>query len=382
MRAINIFDRWVQTEYAATPSSLGLYRIVFALVILATYLPQGLWVSSFPDSFFNPPLGPTFFFFHGFPGAPFFYALNGFLVFATVCMLFGCWTRIASVAFSLGFTFLQAWEYSFGKINHEFVIVPIPILFAWAGWGMAWSVDGRRRQNTASPTKAMPIALFAFILSIMMLSAGAPKVISGWLNPWTHAVLAKVVIAHFVMGSATWFSHEALKIRSGWFWEPLDWFSCALEIAFICLFFRRFLMRLVCALATLFHFGIVLLMKITSWGNVLSYGAFADWDGMVKFFPFSLIRSLGNLVCGASQISVLTIATVTTAVYLSFGNPVAKLVARTPQEADFRIGTFLVILAAITGVVFLARLVLRIRAGARSESVPELRPAGILQKKL
>ncbi|HSU32387.1 MAG TPA: hypothetical protein VLJ11_14235, partial [Bryobacteraceae bacterium] len=355
---------------------------VFALVILATYLPQGLWVSSFPDSFFNPPLGPTFFFFHGFPGAPFFYELNGFLVFATVCMLFGCWTRIASVAFSLGFTFLQAWEYSFGKINHEFVIVPIPILFAWAGWGMAWSVDGRRRQNTASPTKAMPIALFAFILSIMMLSAGAPKVISGWLNPWTHAVLAKVVIAHFVMGSATWFSHEALKIRSGWFWEPLDWFSCALEIAFICLFFRRFLMRLVCALATLFHFGIVLLMKITSWGNVLSYGAFADWDGMVKFFPFSLIRSLGNLVCGASQISVLTIATVTTAVYLSFGNPVAKLVARTPQEADFRIGTFLVILAAITGVVFLARLVLRIRAGARSESVPELRPAGILQKKL
>jgi|SRR6185312_13303916 len=371
MRAINIFDRWVQTEYAATPSSLGLYRIVFALVILATYLPQGLWVSSFPDSFFNPPLGPTFFFFHGFPGAPFFYALNGLLVFATVCLLFGYCTRSASVIFSIGLIFLQAWEYSFGKINHGFLISLAPIFFAWAGWGSAWSVDCRRSRKIAPVTNAVPIASFAFILSVMMLSAGAPKVTSGWLNPWTHAVLAKVITSHFITGRPTWVSHAALQIRSGWFWEPLDWFSCAIEIAFICFFFRRSLFRLVCAIATFFHLGIALTMAIYFWGNVLIYGAIADWDEMARFFPFSLVRGLGKLVSRASLASVLTTAALTAVVYLTYGNPLMKLARGTPEQAESRIGTLILIIGALTSLVFLFRRFQAIRVVLTSSYVRE-----------
>lgn len=360
MPAIERFDHWVQTAYATTPSSLGLYRIAFALVILTKALPQGLWVSSFPNSFFNPPVGPTFFFFHGFPSAIFFYALNGLLVFVAVCLLFGYWTRSVSVAFSIGFMFLQAWEYSFGKINHEFMVVLIPILFAWAGWGNAWSVDSSTNKVSPSATNPIPVSLFAFTLSIMMLSAGLPKITSGWLNPHTHAVLSYVVISHFTPGLANWVTKAALGIRSGWFWEPLDWLSCAIEIAFICTFIWRTALRFICALITIFHFGIALLLRIYSWANVLSYGAIADWDEMVEFFPYSLVLRLARRIAEASRTGVLTIAGFVTAVYLFFGNPLFRLVSGTPDEADFRIGTALVTLAAITGIVFLFRRIRRI----------------------
>lgn len=354
MRALNRFDQWVQTEYATSASGLGLYRIAFALVILIKELPQGLWVASFPDSFFNPPPGPTFFFFHGFPSLAFFYALNGALVFATVCMLFGCWTKTASATVTIGFTLLQAWEYSFGKINHEFIVLIIPILLGWAGWGKAWSVDAARHPDENLKPDTVPISLFAFILSVMMLLAGAPKIASGWLDPRTHAVLSWVVLYHFMPGWAAPAGSLALKIRPTWLWEPLDWFSCGIEVAFICFLYRRSLLRVVCGVATLFHLGIMLLLLIYSWGNVLAYGAIADWDELAQFVPFNLVLELGKAISEASRSVVVVAAAAITAVYCTLGNPVTKLLGG-PATADLWIGCGMVVLAAITGSVFLLR---------------------------
>lgn len=371
MRPLTFFDHWVETAYSTTPTSLGLYRIAFALIILLKALPQGLWISSFPDSFFFPPPGPTFFLFHGFPSATFFYALNGLLVFLTVCLLFGYHTRSVSVLFTIGFTFLQAWEYSFGKINHEFVFILVPILFAWAGWGNAWSVDGARTQVTDSRAPAPgAVALFAFILSIMMLSASVPKMLSGWLNPRAHAVLGQVILYQsFVTGRQNPISKAALHIHSAWFWEPFDWFSCGIELAFICVFFWRPMFRLVCALATLFYFGIVLLLRIYSWATLLSYGAFADWDEMAEYFPYNLLRKLATRISRASPIFVLIIAALTTSIYLVFGNPVMRLLGRTPQEADYRIGLCIVVLATATGLAYLIRRLRLIRFSERRSTL-------------
>jgi hypothetical protein len=55
------FDGFIFQEYSVSPSSLGIFRILYAISILAIYLPQGLWIASFPSSFFNPPIGLTIF---------------------------------------------------------------------------------------------------------------------------------------------------------------------------------------------------------------------------------------------------------------------------------------------------------------------------------
>jgi hypothetical protein len=370
MRALKAFDGWVQTEYATPASSLGLYRIVFSLVMLVIAIPNGYWVSSFPNSFFVPPPGPTFFFFHGFPGPLSFHVMNGALVFLTVCLLFGYCTRGVSVLFSVTFMGLRAWEYSFGKINHDFMLLLIPLLLSAAGWGNYWSVDRSSEQEPDPSAKAGPIALYAFIVATMMLLAGIPKVLSGWLNPHSRAVLGDIIVSHFITGRATWFSQMALELRSSWFWKSLDWFTCALEIAFIFAFFRRSRLRVVCAIAAFFHLGVSLLMKIYFWGNLMAYGAFADWDEMCRFFPYNLVRKLAGIISGTSRIRVLTIATLVTTIYSIFGNPLANLMGKIPDESESQIGLCIVVIGAATGLVYLIRPLRTIRV-----SVPKASPA-------
>lgn len=369
MRPLKAFDRWVQTEYAMTASSLGLYRIVFSLIILLIALPNGYWVSSLPNSFFAPPPGPTFFFFHGFPGRLFFHIMNGALVFMTVCLLFGYYTRSVSVLFSISFVALRAWEYSCGKINHDFIVLLIAPLLAAAGWGNFWSVDRPPKQDPTQSAKGEPIALYAFIVGVMMLSADIPKLLSGWLNPHWHAVLGNVITSHFITGRATWFSQAALEIRSSWFWESLDWFTCALEFAFICVFFRRSRLRAVCAIATFFHLGISLLMKIYFWGNLLAYGVFADWDQLAEFFPYNLVRKLAGIISRTSRIWVLTIAALVTTIYSIFGNPLTNLVGKIPDESESQIGLCIVAMGAVTSLVYLIRRLGMIRKRARKTTL-------------
>lgn len=297
----------------------------------------------------------------------FFHAVNGALVFLSVCVLFGYLTRTASVLFSAGFIFLRGWEYSFGKINHDFIVLLIPLLCAAAGWGNSYSVDARLKQEPRPSAKGAPVALYALVVGIMMLSAAVPKVLSGWLNPKTQAVLTKLVISHLVDRKATWFSQAALGIRSDWFWKSLDWFTCALEIGFICVFFRRSRLRVVCAIATFFHLGIALLMKIYFWYNILAYGAFADWDEMTTFFPYSFVHKLAAAVSKPNRIWVLTFAALLSAIYSIWGNPLMNLIGKTLEEAETRIGLCVIAMGCATSLVFFIR---RLRSvGALSRKV-------------
>lgn len=368
MRIVASFDSWLERAYAIPASSLGLYRIAYTLVILAKALPQGLWIADFPSSFFDPPPGPTFFFFSGFPPAIFFRGLNALLVLCAVLMLFGCWTKTVSVLFAAGFTFLQAWEYSLGKINHEFIAILIPVLFAWAGWGNAWSVDASTRREQRGATQASPIALYAFIVSVMMISAGIPKITSGWLNIRTHAVLGWVINSHFTSGTTSWLSGPVLHVRSGAFWEPFDWMSCLLEVAFVCVFFRRGLLLVLCALATFFHLGILLLMPIYSWGNVLSYGAFCDWDAMVRFWPYTLVASFAAWISRQSRIVAVAAAVALAGLEFLVGNPIARVFRPTPEQYDAAVGASIVVLGFCTGAVFLWRKIARTVQNAGSAS--------------
>ena len=121
------FDHFVFAEYKTTTSGLGIYRVLFAAYKLLVILPQQLWVSTVPQSFFNPPLGLTVFF-TGFPGAPYFVFANSLAIVAAVCLLFRYRTRIASTSLPLLYFICNCWGYSFGKIDHDMPLIIVPLV--------------------------------------------------------------------------------------------------------------------------------------------------------------------------------------------------------------------------------------------------------------
>ena len=141
-------DRWMFSAFELSPRGAAIYRMLFAAgVLLAIKPPVWGYIADYPDSFFSPPFGVTFFFFTGFPPPLYFQALNVVLVFAAVALVFGWHTRVASFALAASIFAGNAWSYSFGKINHDILFIVVPLVMGFSGWGDALSVDATRRKG-------------------------------------------------------------------------------------------------------------------------------------------------------------------------------------------------------------------------------------------
>lgn len=351
-------DQFIFTEYATSASALGIYRILFAACILFVYLPEHLWISSFPNSFFNPPIGPTAFFWTGFPSARFFQALNVAEIFAALFLLVGYQTRIASVALGLLLFVGNCWAFSFGKINHDILMIAVPLVMQFSNWGTAYSVDSRRTRGQPEPC-AWPLALLALITAFGMMSAAEPKAVSGWLNPHSHAVLGHLTFNTVIAGRSNRIAEKMLQIHSGVFWKSLDYATVLLEASFLFLVWRRRTFRVACAVACFFHLGIALSMQIAYWPNLLAYGAFCDWSVVERWpigrflskpwtFTWSRITPVWLTGMGAG-LSLM---------YLSIGNPFQRLANLGPPDSD-PLGVTVCVFAAIVAVVSAAVIVTR-----------------------
>ena len=341
-------DHFIFEEYKTSASSLAIYRVFFAAYILFFILPEHLWISRFPDSFFNPPVGLTLFF-TGFPSASFFVVANALAILASVCLFFGYRTRISSVSLASLLLIINYWAYSFGKIDHDIFLIFIPLLMQQAGWGNAYSIDALRRRQTdagSEGSKAWPVALMALLIGIGMMSAALPKLASGWLDPHSHAVRAHLLYNTFVTGRSTWFTQHALQIKSGLFWESLDYATVLIEGAFLLTVFRRRAFSIVCALACFFHLGIALTMEIAFVGNIVSYAACMDWSPLQPRLS-GVLRLWIRVLNRMSTAWVLGCAVVIAAVYLRFGNPL-----QLPQEWD-PVGVGICLLSCVVAGIFL-----------------------------
>lgn len=344
------FDRFIFEEYKTVAPSLGIYRVMFAAYILV-YLPRHLWVSNFPDSFFNPPIGLTVFFI-GFPSAPFFIVVNFLAIVAAVCLLFGYMTRTASVSFALILLICNYWAYSFGKIDHDIPLIFIPLIMQGAGWGNGYSIDAKHRpanDKKEAENTAWPLALMALIVGIAMMNAALAKATSGWLDVHSHAVRAHLLYNVFVTGRSNWLAEHLLRIKSGAFWEFLDYGTVIIEASFLLTIGRRSAFRVVCALACFFHLGIALFMEIAFVANVLAYAVFVQWSTLESRLRWFL-RPWNRILDKISGPMVLGLGSGVAFVYLHFGNPL-----QLPQEWD-PIGVLLCSLAALVAGMFLIGL--------------------------
>ncbi|WP_440708392.1 hypothetical protein [Herbiconiux sp. YIM B11900] len=271
---MRLFDRWVQRG-PFTARDLGVYRVVYGLIALAI-LPNAQFLAGYPDSFFAPPPG----LFRLFPSLPPLGVLIGLeiaLALALAAVVFGVFTRTASVTAGILLIVVFGLSYSFGKIDHTIFLPLVALLVVWAGWGSAYSVDSLASHGVAAPVRQWPLRLLALLIGVGFATAAVPKFLGGWLKPGTQATEGHYWYELLIDGRDSFFAPLFGNITTPVFWEPLDWITLLLEggIILSVLSWRSF--RIMIAFASVFHVGVLIMMNILFTTNVVAYAAFVPW---------------------------------------------------------------------------------------------------------
>jgi hypothetical protein len=309
-------------SYQIDKEQLGFYRIMYSLFILLTGAIPNLQLeqlSLYPDSFFTPPIGFAMFF-DGFPSEVFCHILYITTIVLAVMMLFGVYTKWASLLFSLlvmlGYSFL----FSLGKINHNTGFFFLPAFMAFSGWGNAYSFDTQRnsmkiKEKLSTSKGSFWIFMYAFTLGWLFWTASLPKIIGGWLNPSTHAVLGWFMNSYYGDDAqrflAPMFTKTLNQWYSGVFWELADWFTIFFEFLFLWAVFKRTRMILFCAFACVFHWLVLNVLNIPSAGFLLCYVLFIDWTHFkIPSWVNKLLSNFDTLTKNATRTLVTVVITV------------------------------------------------------------------------
>jgi Vitamin K-dependent gamma-carboxylase len=277
MKLTDRFDSWVQRG-PFTSADLGIYRIIYALAALLT-VPDISWISQYPDSIFNPPPGPIALF-TGFPSLTVLVTLE-VLRSGTLLMLgLGIWTKYVSIAAWLMLSVTYGLTFCFGKVDHTILMVAVPLVMAFSGWGNRFSIDATRRQGEPPPQQQWPLRLLALLIAWAFFAAALTKILTGWLSFSSQAARG-----YFVLGFhnedntyllARWVAaHDVRPV-----WEIVDWMTVIFEVSLLVAlpWWRAF--RTALAVATTFHVGVLLVMNIEFTHAVVAYAAFVSWGSV------------------------------------------------------------------------------------------------------
>jgi hypothetical protein len=114
---------------------------VFGLYCLAFEAPHYTFIDLAPRAFFHPPLFSLAGLVQGFPPAPLFRVVDFAALLALCAVTVGFYTRSASIALVVLRLLGAHFHYSFGKIDHDILLLAIPACMAVGDWGRHYSVD-------------------------------------------------------------------------------------------------------------------------------------------------------------------------------------------------------------------------------------------------
>jgi len=300
--------------YWASDRSLALYRILFSLGVLLMVTPSGtLALAGIPDSMYHPPLGPMMLF-SGWPDRDVLLLLELAVQLLLVCVLFGAWTRQASIGLALAGGLLAGFRYSAGKIDHELVIVvAVPLLMAFTSWGHRWSVDARRAVVRASKDFRAPAtnALFALALTIgaSYFTSGFAKGLTGWLDPSGGATRSWLLT---YLHQYRWAPNEVntliAQIDSTLLWNLIDAASVVLEAGvLVAALRRRWFVRYLLLLVG-FHLSVYALFSINFSRLLLVYLAFIHLDRLATWLRLDAIDRIRTpVLAGALGVTAVGI---------------------------------------------------------------------------
>ncbi len=197
--------------------ALILGRITYTgLILLFFPLKSPRLLTTLGEEHFHPPLGP-FALFESYPPSWLISAANcaTFLFFALWVTGWGRW--IVGAGLTLCLTFMSGFFYSAGKIDHDFVVLLLPLFLTLPG---------------VTPKRAL-----LFSLAVYFASSGIAKAVGGWLDLNTQATLSWALTYFHAYGKTEFFLAWCLANLPGWSWEILDqltvWFELCVPLALL-----------------------------------------------------------------------------------------------------------------------------------------------------
>ena len=270
------YGRIMDHGYPVPFTVLSLYRIAIgSYMLILNAIPDLRWIGSYPSVFYDPAPGmPSMW--RGF--LP-YWALVGLeiLLILVICgLLIGWRTPAMSIAVTvIGYTANSAY-FTFGKIDHTFMLWIVPGLLAFSGWGRHYSVDASK---TAPPDKdeiapSWPIVAVGAFLALSFLTAAIPKIARGWLSFETSAVRRHFLQLSFQLERDQLLAGPFIDFEFQPFWEALDWAGVGLELALAFALFWPFAQRWLIFAAWIFHLANLLLLNISFYGPLMVYPLF------------------------------------------------------------------------------------------------------------
>ncbi|MEX2641448.1 MAG: HTTM domain-containing protein [Balneolales bacterium] len=371
------FDHWIFCSFQVSAESLGLYRILFASLILLVVTPghsvyaQFTLLSGFPAGFFDPPPGPMMLF-GGIPGETFFRGLILMLNISLVSLLLGYKTFWASLATGLLFLTGFGFSFSLGKVNHNLLLLILPLIMMWSNWGASYSLDALRTPGKRPTAESWPLTLLILCIGFMMFTAGLPKILGGWLDPDSLATRGHLFRQFFVNGRTDLLSGWLVSVDEQWFWIMLDYVTVIFETGFLIAILHPVTARIFLALAVLFHAGTLVMMNISFTNNIIVYGAFVNWHGLLSRLGFAAVSRPGADFRLLNIQALPVIFTAGTIITL-WGSPLEFLNRTVTFSSDLMFLEVVIVLSALAGVVIyyaskLVYLLRKKRAGQPLES--------------
>ena len=345
-------DGWIFESHPASPESLSLFRIVYALYLLAIGMPYATWVSAMPDAVWDPPRGPLRLL-SGFPPPAFLHAATLLLSISAVALLVGYRTRLASLATGALLVLLIGFEFCFGTVHHNrHLLMIVPLALAGSGWGARHSVDAARGAR-APADGGWALCWLALWIGLFYLTGGAAKIEGGWLDPWTHAT-------QYHVARAGGLAADALP---GAAWELLDYGAVMFETGFLLAIARLRTTRIACCIAILFHLATLQWMRIHFGEPVIAYAAFVAWDRL----PLArrLLAAVAAVTARLARPAPAVVVVVAGALYFVFHQTVGSPLSMSPPWSPTARWLYWVV-PALVALVHLARQARRYARSLRS----------------
>ena len=278
-------EKWIFDSFTMSPESLGLYRIAFAAYALLFGVPNFVWISANPQIFWNPPPSLARLF-NGFPDYIMLQFLSSLVCLLFIMLLFGYKTRLVSVLLTTTLILANSFRFSFGKIDHDIMIVITPFVMSFSGWGACFSLDSLQQSNEQRCVAThgnWPIALMALLVAFGFFSAGLPKALK-WIDfDLSTSGVRSWVQRSFLLGRQNLLLPVFASITNPFFWETLDIMAVAFEVGFILALPLPKLFRFYVGLAVLFHLNNHLMLNIAFEEYMVVYLLFLNWEPIVSY---------------------------------------------------------------------------------------------------
>ena len=316
---------WLDREYRVGDEQLGFIRVLYcAFVLFVIGLPSVTWIADSPHLLFDPPFLSAANLLSGWPSSGMLWILSLALVVLFLLLLFGFFVPTVSVLVSLLMIAGSNLQFSYGKIDHNNILLVLtPLIMARSGWGNRYTLG----QSPPAPNRSGAcLGVLAIVVGFAMFTAGFQKLATGWLDIRTQASYGHFIHDFYTDSRQALLAPIAIHVRSKAFWEGLDYSTVGFELLFIVAVIRRWLFRAWIGLAVLFHTGVLLVLNIGFSVNFAVYLFFVDWP-LPR--PFALSRKVSWLLAASGSILVLGVW------WLSVGPDQPLFVRMSPSVAKY-----------------------------------------------